>query len=63
MGNITDPSRRTPTRIALAGDWHGNTRWALHALEAAARQGCDTVVHLGDFGLWPGHDGARTSRN
>lgn len=21
--------------------------------------GCDTVVHLGDFGLWPGRDGAQ----
>jgi hypothetical protein len=28
--------------VAPAGDWHGNTQWAI-AL----------ILHLGDFGIWP----------
>ncbi|MET9329157.1 metallophosphatase [Tsukamurella sp. NPDC003166] len=59
MTEFSDPGRLVPRRVALAGDWHGNTRWAVHVLDEAARRGCDVVVHLGDFGLWPGRDGAR----
>lgn len=45
---MTFPS--DPKRIALAGDWHMNGRWAQKAIRYAAAQGADTVVHLGDFG-------------
>lgn len=43
--------------LAFAGDWHGNTRWANSCLMHLASQGVDTVLHLGDFGIWPGADG------
>lgn len=37
-------------RIAFAGDWHANTRWACTMIEHAKEQGADCVVHLGDYG-------------
>lgn len=45
-------------RILLAGDWHGNREWAATSLGVAARLGCDAVLQLGDFGLWPGREDA-----
>ena len=44
--------------IGIAGDWHGNTGWAMNALRAFAREGITEVIHVGDFGIWPGADGA-----
>lgn len=41
-----------PSRIMLAGDWHGNTLWAIQCIRHAHEQGCDVIVHLGDFGWW-----------
>lgn len=41
-------------RVLLAGDWHGNTGWAETCLRTAADSGCEAVLQLGDFGLWPG---------
>ena len=43
-------------RILLAGDWHGNREWAQTCFEVAARDKCDAVLQLGDFGLWPGRE-------
>jgi hypothetical protein len=43
--------------VGVAGDWHGNTRWALHALSELHDAGIGEVWHLGDFGLWPGGAG------
>lgn len=40
----------TPDRIAFAGDWHMNTRWALDAIHYAQTREADVIVHLGDFG-------------
>lgn len=40
----------------LAGDWHGNQHWAQVSCEAAARNGCQVLLQLGDFGLWPGRE-------
>lgn len=46
-------------RVIVAGDWHGNTGHALHVIEAAARLGIDTIVHVGDLAvLWPGDGGS-----
>lgn len=42
-----------PTRLMLAGDWHGNADWAIKALKHARLAECDAIVHLGDFGFWP----------
>lgn len=39
-----------PEVIAVAGDWHGNTKWALHAINYAATQGANVILHTGDFG-------------
>lgn len=43
--------------VLVAGDWHGNDRWALSCLEFAAANGLRHVWHLGDFGIWPGYSG------
>ncbi len=39
-----------PEKIAFAGDWHANTRWAVHTINYAADQHADVIVHLGDYG-------------
>lgn len=44
-------------RIGVAGDWHGNHRWALRCVRAFADAGVGEIYHLGDFGIWPGHRG------
>ena len=50
-----------PNRIIVAGDWHGNTAWALDVIgragELLAGEEHRVILHLGDFGLWPGDDG------
>jgi Icc-related predicted phosphoesterase len=40
--------------VGVAGDWHGNKKWAVHAVEELRRAGAAEIWHLGDFGLWPG---------
>lgn len=42
-----------PTRLMIAGDWHGARHWATQVLERAKRDKCDAVLQLGDFGYWP----------
>lgn len=37
--------------IAVAGDWHINTEWAIAALKAVAESGVSEVQHVGDFGF------------
>ena len=50
-----------PNRIIVAGDWHGNTSWALDVIgragELLAGEEHRVILHLGDFGIWPGHEG------
>lgn len=50
-----------PGRIIVAGDWHGNTRWAVHVIRMApqllAGEAQPLILHLGDFGIWPGTAG------
>lgn len=51
----------SPSRIVVAGDWHGSTTWATGVIDMlpdllpdeSPRQ----LVHLGDFGVWPGSAG------
>ena len=45
-------------RVLTAGDWHGNRDWATECFEVAAEEGCQAVLQLGDFGLWPGREDA-----
>lgn len=48
---VTPPSfLDTPRRVAIAGDWHADTSYAVSAIEHAAKRDADVVVHLGDFG-------------
>ena len=50
-----------PNRIIVAADWHGNTSWALDVISRAeehlAGEEHRVILHLGDFGIWPGHEG------
>lgn len=45
--------------IGIAGDWHGNTGWAKHALLKFAHMEIKHVLHVGDFGFWPGNSGRK----
>lgn len=38
-------------RIAVAGDWHGDSRFAKRAIEYVSRMWVDAFFHVGDFGL------------
>lgn len=49
--------QESETLVGLAGDWHGDTRWAVSVLDELARVGVRTVLQLGDFGVWPGQGG------
>ncbi len=50
-----------PRRIGVAGDWHGNARWATRAIKRiSSRLGRGEpaiILHLGDFGIWPDGSG------
>lgn len=48
--------------VGFAGDWHGNTFWAIQKIKTLAEAGVKRIYHVGDFGLWPGHDGAEYLR-
>jgi hypothetical protein len=49
---VTPSFPENPSRVLLAGDWHGNLAWAEHAVAHAGILGIGTIVHLGDFGFW-----------
>lgn len=49
----------TLERIAIAGDWHGNGRWAERVIERVANRGVRHLFQIGDFGLWPGIGGVK----
>lgn len=48
---------RTPITLAVAGDWHGDSGWALRCLRHLHTLGVREIFHLGDFGIWPGKGG------
>jgi hypothetical protein len=52
MKDLTLPGE---TRVAIAGDWHGNVLWVQTAIPALRRAGPDikTILHAGDFGIAP----------
>lgn len=39
-------------KILVLGDTHGNSSWVNRVLKRAEYLGCDTVIQVGDFGLW-----------
>lgn len=51
----------SPARVIIAGDWHGNAEWARHVIGMAGRllpgEAPRLILHLGDFGIWPGESG------
>jgi len=51
-GTSAGPLHPDPGIVAIAGDWHGNTRWALGQIRNAHEHGATTIVHVGDFGFW-----------
>jgi len=50
-----------PSRIVVAGDWHGNTGWASHVIRTAAKslaaEERRIILNLGDYGIWPEREG------
>lgn len=55
-----------PEKVVVAGDWHGAQRWACGVIEMLPDLLPDEsprrIVHLGDFGIWPGSAGSRYLR-
>jgi hypothetical protein len=49
------------SRVVVAGDWHSNINWIGKAIPSIARYapGVDTILHVGDFGIWPGVSGRK----
>jgi len=41
-------------RVLVLGDIHGRTMYANHAADIAVRVGVDTIIQVGDLGIWPG---------
>lgn len=46
-------------RMLIAGDTHGEIRHIAYKARIAQQLGCDRMIIVGDFGMWPGHDGVR----
>lgn len=38
--------------IAIVGDWHANTSWAVRTINALSSFGVKKIIHTGDFGYW-----------
>ena len=51
-----------PGVVAIAGDWHGQTRHASATIRAAADAGAEEILQLGDFGFWPDPAGRKFLR-
>lgn len=43
--------------IGIAGDWHGNIKWAQRAIPAMKRAGAEEIWHVGDLGVGFGRNG------
>lgn len=42
---------KNPKKVIVAGDWHGNTDYAVSAIHLAKENGAEVIVHTGDFGF------------
>lgn len=58
---MTDAIEPRDGVVAFAGDWHGETSWATVVIEQVAER-TDVLLHVGDFGIWPGDTGAKYLR-
>lgn len=45
--------------VVFAVDWHGNLLWATSRIQSIGSSGGSTILHVGDFGIWPGASGKR----
>lgn len=45
--------------VGVAGDWHCDTGWAGVSVETFSEYGIKYILHLGDFGFWPGNSGQK----
>lgn len=45
------------SKIGVLGDTHGNTSWALYALNKFHREGITKIIQVGDFGLYDTQSG------
>lgn len=50
---MMDYTNHSPDLVALVGDWHGDTEWAVAAVDLLAEVGVPLVISVGDFGYWP----------
>jgi len=50
-----------PVKVAIAGDWHGNTKWACSQIDKIAPylegEEHKVIIHLGAFGFYQGERG------
>ena len=46
-------------RLMIVGDTHGNAGAIEYKAKIAQRLGCDRMIVVGDFGLWPGYEGVQ----
>lgn len=44
-------------KLLIAGDWHGNHKWAKKIIDVAHAEGIGKIIQCGDFGVWPGKEG------
>lgn len=51
-----------PEKVGVMGDTHGTADAVRLGLEAIAYLGAETVLHVGDFGLWQGNTGYKYLR-
>ena len=56
-----------PVNVLVAGDWHGNLQWAVSVIKRVPQllpgEQTRLVLHLGDFGIWPGAEGQQYLRS
>ena len=53
------PGALSDRRVAVAGDWHVNQHWVEQIIPriSAHDPSIRTILHAGDFGIWPGERG------
>lgn len=49
--------------VAVAGDWHHNLAWATRTIDMVSTLGIRVLLHVGDFGVWPGEEEFLISTN
>ncbi len=45
------------SKILIAGDFHGNHKWAKRVIDLAYEKNISKIMQVGDFGIWPGKEG------